>query len=102
MPVWFQDQAALPDGLRQEMADDLAESAGVDSPEVLLIGSMSVQWPNSALGCPEPGEMSLQVITDGYLAYFEVAQSTVRVHSDLAGNYRVCGLPGEPEIIPQT
>jgi hypothetical protein len=44
------------------------------------------QWPDSSLGCPRPGMMYLQVITDGYVVLLEGAGKLHEVHvaSDVA------------------
>lgn len=101
VPEWFVDQGALPKGLEALVQAAIAEDAGVESSSVVLTGSMSIQWPNSALGCPQQGEMSLQVITDGFLAYFEAGGATYRAHTDLDSSFRICELPGIPDLPPQ-
>jgi hypothetical protein len=102
IPEWFVDQGVLPAALEATIKSAVAERAGVDPSAVALTGSMSVQWPNSGLGCASPGEMSMQVITDGFLAYFEVSGATYRVHTDLNSSFRICDLPGLPDLPPQS
>jgi hypothetical protein len=92
----------LPPALEATVKTAVAELAGVDPSAVALTGAMSVQWPNSGLGCASPGEMSMQVITDGFLAYFEASGSTYRVHTDLDSSFRICDLPGLLELPPQS
>jgi len=101
VPEWFVDEGRLPTPLEERIRAALAERTGAEQSAVVLVGSMAVQWPNSALGCASPGEMSLQVITDGFLAYFEVKGSTYRVHTDLDSSFRICDLPGLPDLPPQ-
>lgn len=101
VPEWFVDEGVLPASLEAAVKAAVAEMAGVDESAVALTGSMSVQWPNSALGCPQQGEMSLQVITDGFLAYFEAGGATYRAHTDLDSSFRICDLPGFPDPPPQ-
>jgi len=101
VPEWFVDQGVLPQGLEALVQAAIAEDAGVEPSSVVLTGSMSIQWPNSALGCPQQGEMSLQVITDGFLAYFEAGGATYRAHTDLDSSFRICDLPGIPDLPPQ-
>lgn len=101
VPEWFVDEGALPTSLEENIRTALAERTGAEPSAVALVGSMSVQWPNSGLGCASQGEMSMQVITDGYLAYFEVSGSTYRVHTDLDSTFRICELPDLTEPPPR-
>lgn len=101
VPEWFVDESVLPASLEAAIKAAVAEKAGVDESAVVLTGSMSVQWPNSALGCLQPGEMSLQVITDGFLAYFEAGGASYRAHTDLDTSFRICDLLGPPELPAQ-
>ena len=101
VPEWFVDEGALPTSLEEQIRAALAERTGAEPSAVALVGSMSVQWPNSGLGCDSPGEMSMQVITPGYLAYFEVSGSTYRVHTDLDSTIRICDLPDPTEPPPR-
>lgn len=39
------------------------------------------QWPTSALGCPQPGLMYLQVVTDGYALLFKGNDRVYEVHT---------------------
>jgi hypothetical protein len=101
IPEWFVDQGVLPPALEARVRKAVAERAGVDPAAVVLTGSMFMQWPNSALGCPQKGEMSLQVLTDGFLAYFAAGGVTYRAHTDLDTSFRICDLFELPEPSPQ-
>lgn len=99
VPDWFHDEVALPETLAKTIAETLAAQYGVGVDAVVLLGSSYTQWPNSGLGCPKPGEQVLQVLTDGYLAFFDVAGQTVRVHAASNGAWRVCDTP-VPDTLP--
>lgn len=49
----------------------------------------AVNWPDSSLGCPEPGRSYLQVITPGYLVSFSANGESYTVHTG-AGNAVIC------------
>jgi hypothetical protein len=49
----------------------------------------AVNWPDSSLGCPLPGQSYLQVITPGYLVSFSAAGESYTVHVG-AGNAVIC------------
>jgi hypothetical protein len=52
-----------------------------------VTGAERQTWNNSALGCGRPGEVSLQVITEGYAITFKAEARTYRVH--VAGEHVV-------------
>lgn len=100
VPEWFSDQGPLPSELSNAIKVKLASDTGVGVDQVVEEAAMFVTWRNSALGCQAPGEMSLQVLTDGYLAYFRVAGTRYRVHTDLDSSFRICDLAGPPDPLP--
>lgn len=100
VPEWFSDQGPLPAHLASAIKAKLASDAGVGVDQVVEEGAMFVTWRNSALGCQAPGEMSMQVLTDGYLAYFNIAGDRYRVHTDLDSAFRICNLAAPPDPLP--
>jgi len=46
--------------------DAFAASAGLAPDEVVVTGIEAVTWPDSSLGCGQPDQMYLQVLTPGY------------------------------------
>jgi len=46
---------------------DLAQRLGVSADEIEVVEAREVTWPDTALGCPEPGMMYAQVLTPGVL-----------------------------------
>lgn len=44
----------------------LARDLGIAESQVELINYERKEWPDSSLGCPEPGKAYLTVITPGY------------------------------------
>jgi hypothetical protein len=61
---------------------NLAARLGVDREEITVVSVEYVEWPDTSLGCPEPGQMYLQVITPGYRIILEVRGRTYEYHSD--------------------
>jgi hypothetical protein len=46
---------------------DFAQRLGVREQSIVLVGQIEeVTWPDTSLGCPEPGMMYAQVLTPGY------------------------------------
>lgn len=47
-------------------------------------------WPDTSLGCPQPGMMYAQVITPGYLAVISGAGRRLEYHTDTRGRVVLC------------
>jgi hypothetical protein len=63
----------------------LAKELEVDANVLALVSVEQVEWPNSALGCPEKGRYYLQVMTPGYRVSFRYGD---RLHHVNVGNRR--------------
>jgi hypothetical protein len=71
-------QAAL-----QVAADELF----VSTDELIVVAAEAHAWPDSSLGCPEPGRAYSQIVTAGYLVTIDTADGLqeVAVHTDRIG-----------------
>ncbi len=58
--------------------------------EVKIILVERVVWPDTSLGCPEPGMFYAQVLVPGYRIILEIGGKKVEVHTDLKGRVVVC------------
>lgn len=67
----------------------VAEKSGLSQEQVELKAWESVTWPDSSLGCPEPGKVYLQVLTPGYRFVFQAGSTTYEVHTDERGRSAV-------------
>lgn len=70
---------------------DLASRVGVDVEDVQIAEIEAVEWPDSSLGCPEPGKMYLQVITSGYRVVLQAQGQTFEYHTDRGDRAVFCG-----------
>lgn len=70
-PVPTGSQADIPPALLDQIIADLAGRLGVSPEEVRVASVEAVNWRDSSLGCPEKGQMYLQVITPGYRVILE-------------------------------
>lgn len=70
---------------------DLASRVGVDVNDVRIVEFEAVQWPDSSLGCPEPGKMYLQVITPGYRVVLQAGGQTYEYHTNQGNRAVFCG-----------
>jgi len=73
----------------------LSQEISVDRKDIVLIHIARFNWPDSALGCPQPGMNYTQAIVPGYLALLAHGEVQYRVH---LGNGRglVCNLKRVP------
>ena len=60
---------------------DLAERLGVPVDDVTVVSSEEVTWPDSSLGCPQPGMMYAQVLTEGSRILLSAGGRTYEYHS---------------------
>lgn len=76
----------------------LADRLGVSESAILYVDSIQVDWQDTSLGCPQPDEGYLQVMTPGYLVRLASGDTTYEVHTDLVGTAIICGeVGGEAE-----
>jgi hypothetical protein len=60
----------------------LAEELGCAPGEIIVVEVAPVTWRNSALGCPQPGMMYLQVLTPGFRVRLRQADQEYVIHTD--------------------
>ena len=63
---------------RQQLASEL----GCPPEAITLISADATEWNDSALGCPKPDMMYLQVITPGYRVILEYNGQQYVLHTD--------------------
>lgn len=69
---------------------DLADNKGISISTVSLKEFVEVDWPDTSLGCPEPGCMYAQVITPGYKIILSDGSTDYEYHADKNGNVVSC------------
>jgi hypothetical protein len=75
----------------QAATNALAQALNIPPSSITMVGiPLPIQWNDSSLGCPQPGQTSNPVITPGYLITLEAAGSTYKIHTDLTGTVIVC------------
>ena len=84
--------AQLVKAAQQALADRLGASVDAISVESVE----EVTWPDSALGCPEPGMMYLQVLTSGYRIVLSAEGTEYVYHTDRSERIVLCGEDGTP------
>lgn len=69
---------------------DLAARLGLSEAEIQVVEAQAVTWPDSSLGCPEPGRMYLQVLTPGYRIVLEAGGRRYAYHAGREGLPFLC------------
>lgn len=69
---------------------DLARRLGVDAQAIAVVRTEAVDWPSTALGCPEPGMVYAQVITPGYRVVLEHGGRQYTYHTDRRQRFVLC------------
>lgn len=81
---------------------DLASRASVKIEDVEVTSFEAVEWSDSSLGCPQPGQMYAQVITPGYRVILKAAGQTYEYHTDRGNRAVLCsGGPAEAALQKQ-
>lgn len=83
----------IPAGAEAQVArarQDLASRLGVSAESISVVRVEEVEWPDTSLGCPEPGKMYAQVITPGYRIILEAAEKEYEYHADKGKSVVFC------------
>ena len=93
-PTGGDGAAAAAAAARQAVAGEL----GLEPGDVRVVSVEAVTWPDSSLGCPEPNQLYMQVLTPGYLVLVDAGGRTTEVHTDKSTPPRVarCANPRPP------
>lgn len=59
---------------------DLAQRQNISEDQITLLSFESMVWPDGAYGCPSPGMMYTQVLSDGYLIQLQVGKEIFNYH----------------------
>ena len=69
---------------------DLAQRLGITAQAIQVAEATEVEWPNLALGCPEPGMMYGQVVVPGFRVVLQAGGQSYDYHGDRKGTMRLC------------
>lgn len=72
---------------------ELAQQLSIQVTQINLIQAISAIWPDSSLGCPQPGMAYSQVLTPGYLIQLQVQadNGVYEYHTDADKLVVFCG-----------
>ena len=77
---------------------DLARRLGIGATQVSIAKVEVVDWPDTSLGCPEPGTVYAQVVTPGYRILLLAQGQTYEYHTDRTSRAVYC--PPAPTAQP--
>jgi hypothetical protein len=83
----------------QRAKEDLAQRLGISPDEITMVSVEEVTWPDSSLGCPQPGRVYLQVITPGYRIILRAGSHEYAYHTDRGQQVILCTKDREPEPV---
>lgn len=61
--------------------DDLSGRLDVGAEDIVVVAAILTEWPDSSLGCPQPGMQYAQVLTDGSLITLAIDGDTYDYHA---------------------
>lgn len=69
------------ESLIEQAKEDLAQRLSISAGEITLVEAREVVWPDSSLGCPQPGMKYLQVPEDGALILLNAQEMAYEYHT---------------------
>ena len=101
-PAHGTPEANLPYEARRavQMAkEDLAPRLDLSLSEISVISVKAVDWPDTSLGCPQPGTMYAQVITPGFRVVLGAKGQSYEYHIDEDSSVVLCQGDGS-DVVP--
>lgn len=80
---------------------DLSHRLSIPASHIKLVEAKSVVWPDSSLGCPQPGMAYLQVPEDGALIVLQVNDVSYEYHNGGNRGLFLCENVLKKEASPQ-
>lgn len=94
------ERGDIDEGLRPfitQATDDLAARLAIDTADIEALSAVLVTWPDSSLGCPQPGMQYAQVLTDGSIIELGVGEGddlvVYRYHTGGSSGPFLCDQP---------
>jgi hypothetical protein len=88
-PVFAQALEQPPDSVTHAAIDAASAYLQVPPENLLVVMSVPRDWPDSSIGCPQPGMAYAQIIIPGYIVTVDTDDfvTEVQVHSDGDGQH---------------
>lgn len=88
--------SSLPSSNATAAVADLANRLSVDPATIVVTDEREVTWPDTSLGCPEPGLQYLQQLTNGVLLVLEAGGTRYEYHGGAGRPPFLCPNPRPP------
>ncbi|MEP6637804.1 MAG: hypothetical protein ABJC39_00515 [Chloroflexota bacterium] len=85
--------SGLPASVTDPVVAEIARLANVASDQVTVVSAEEVTFPDGSLGCPMPGVMYTQVMTDGFKIIAEAGGTTYDFRGAGPDQFRRCEKP---------
>jgi hypothetical protein len=102
--------SSVPRDTRRAVVADAARRFDVAESSVVLARAERVSWPDSSLGCPEPGGLYTQAVVPGYRLVAKTSEGEMVYHTDRHDHVASCAnesrkppheeLRGKPPVEP--
>ena len=69
------------DSLTKKAVQDLVTRLSIPQEHIQVIEAKAVVWPNSSLGCPQPGMRYADMLVPGYLIRLKAQQTEFEYHA---------------------
>lgn len=91
---------SAPQNLIEIAREDLAQRLSLSISQIDLVDAKEVIWPDSSLGCPQPGMAYADVLTPGYMIILKAGDKEYEYHASKGTFVIYCENPTPP--IPGT
>ena len=88
------------EGLVDLAIADLATRMSMDKDAIEVLQAEFVTWPNSSMGCPQPGFQYLDVLTNGSRIVLRAGEATYHYHSGKNRPPFWCRTPSKAAPVP--
>ena len=86
--------------LVEQAKNDLATELSINSQDIDVLQAEFVTWPDSSVGCPQPGMQYLQVLTSGARILLEANNAIYAYHSGGNRPLVLCKKPSPISPLP--
>jgi hypothetical protein len=69
---------------------DAASHLAIARDQLAIVQIQAQQWPDSSLGCPQPGQLYSQIVTPGYLVVISGSGKELEYHTDARSHVMLC------------
>lgn len=87
-----QGQEQPPTAVVQAALDAASTQLGVPTDNLVVVMAAQRDWPDTSLGCPEPGRSYAQIITPGYVLTIDTDDlvTEIQVNTDEGSRAAIC------------